>query len=649
MKSLLQPPSICLIALLLLVVTTTRADDTTVPPNLIFILADDLGWRDLGCYGSTFHQTPHLDRLAARGVRLTQAYAASPLCSPTRASILTGLYPARIGITAPVCHLPAVQLEKRIASSAPATTAVLTADSITRLLPIYVTLAERLQQAGYQTAHFGKWHLGHNRPGQAEDHYEPRDQGFGLDFPHTPRAPGPGGGYLAPWKFITDPALPAPAGEHIDARMASEAARFIRTNKDQPFYINFWTYSVHSPWNAREADIEAFQSKVDPNAAQRNPLYAAMVKGLDESIGVLMNALQEAGVAERTIVVFFSDNGGFAYPPRATDPPGYDTLPATSNTPLRSGKASLYEGGTREPCLIVWPGRIAPGTTSDAFFSSVDWLPTLLSMCGQPIPSDTPCDGVDQRGTLQGQPAVRDTLFCHFPHGSPAQATVMSGFLPGAWVRRGDWKLIRFFAAAEDGSDRFELYNLREDLSESRNLADAEPERVKEWNRLLSQFLADTGATIPIRNPQYNPAARPTRTGPTSPASSAKADPLQGWKARGCTATVQNGVVTIRGENKAPFLGVGAGLTGPLTVRCRLRTPVRGTGQIEWLAPNSQPDPAHTAPFELQDGDWQTYSISVPTPNPIGILRLYLPAQAHPVELDWIELKSATRTRRWDF
>lgn len=634
-----------LLASLLVIGSTAWTAEPRIRPNVVFILADDLGWRDLGCFGSSFHQTPHLDRLAARGVRLTQAYAASPLCSPTRASIMTGFYPARIGITAPVCHVPNLQVNKQLAAKAAPTVPVLPAESVTRLQPDYVTLAERLKQAGYQTAHFGKWHLGHNRPGVLDDRYEPKDQGFDLDFPHTPRAPGPGGGYFAPWKFINDPTIPSANGEHIDVRLAREAAKFIRLNQDRPFYINFWTFSVHSPWNAHPADIEAFQANADSKHPQHNPLYAAMVQGLDETVGALLDALEENGVAERTIIVFFSDNGGFAYPPRATDPPGFDTLPATSNLPLRSGKASLYEGGTREPGIVVWPGQIKPGTTNDLLLSSIDWYPTVLTMCGQPLSAETPCDGVDQTPMLRDQRAVRDTLFCHFPHGSPAQATVMPGFLPGAWVRRDDWKLIRFFASAADGADRFELYNLRDDLGETQNRAAAEPRRVEELNRLLSQFLRDTEAVIPVRNPAYNPAAA-LRSQSTSTASD---DALRGWKARNCSATVQNGIVTIRGEGNDPFLGVGAGLTGPLTVRCRIRAHAQATAKIVWLEPGKAPEPANHVTFELAAGPWQTHAIDVPAKGPAGILRLHVPAQNEPVELDWIELQSASRTRRWDF
>ena len=652
-----------------LAATANAADAANEKPNIVFILADDLGWRDLGCYGSTFHATPNLDRLAARGMRFTQAYAASPLCSPTRSSILTGQYPARIGITSPSCHLPAVQLEKKL-SAGGQNVKVLNAESLTRLKSEYVTLAEVLRDAGYSTAHFGKWHLGHNLPSRPGDAFEPRDQGFSSDFPHSPTAAGPGGGYLAPWRFIKDPAIKSEPGEHIETRMSTEAARFIREHRDRPFFLNYWAFSVHSPWNARRDDIEKFQDRVDEKNPQHNALYAAMVHRLDDAISRLMQAVDDAGVADRTIFVFFSDNGGYAYPPKATDPAGFDEIPATSNLPLRSGKASLYEGGTREPCLVVWPGKIRAGATNDSLFHSTDFFPTLTKLCGVAAPEGVRFDGVDQSSVLLGGAAVRDRVFCHFPHGSANQAKQISGFLPGTYVRRGDWKLIRFHADADDGSDRFELYDLKSDVGESNNLAAQRPEIVRELNQLLDEFLRDTEAVVPRRNPMYRAAASETSPSADPGKSPAKtsgkgnaktpaaqgdeADPLlEGWRARNCSASVKNGVVTIIGKNSTPFLGVGAALAGPLKLQLRARVPQGGETKVEWFAPT----PAGATLGEPQSKplvwksttDWQDLMLEIPAEGQVGIFRVYVPAQEKPVEIDWIELKSAARTRRWEF
>ncbi|MDX2039466.1 MAG: sulfatase [Isosphaeraceae bacterium] len=484
-------------ALLVLAYPALADDIPKRPPNVIFILADDLGWADISPQGSSFHETPNLERLARRSARFTNYYAASPLCSPTRSSILTGLYPARTGITAPACHLPAVQLEKRLAKGN-RNQRVLNADSLTRLKGEYTTTAEILRDAGYATAHFGKWHLGHGAG------YEPRDQGFELDIPHTPNAPGPGGGYLAPWRFVRDAVQPAPRpGEHIDTWMASRAAEYIVSHKDRPFFMDFWLYSVHSPWNARADLIERFRSKADPASPQRNPLYAAMVASLDDAVGILLDAVERAGVADDTIIVFTSDNGGWAYPPRATDPPGFDSIPATSNAPLRSGKASNYEGGTRVPCLVSWPGRIE-ASVREPLFSSVDWLPTLLTLAGLGAKRPSKLDGIDQTPAILEGKECRREIYVHFPHGSDAQSRNIPGFLPATWVRVGDWKLIRFHADNPDGSDRLELFDLRRDVGETMNRATEAPEVLADLSKRIEQFLVDTEAVVPKRNPQAN-------------------------------------------------------------------------------------------------------------------------------------------------
>jgi len=604
-------------------------DKVSRPPNVLFILADDLGWRDLGIYGSVYHETPNLDRLARRGLRFTQAYAANPLCSPTRASILTGLYPARIGITAPACHLREVVLEKGLIPAQPRVR-VRTANSLTRLKPEYVTLAEVFQQHGYITAHFGKWHLGHSGP------YEPKDQGFMSDFPHTPAAPGPGGGYLVPWQFIKEPGIEGRPGEHIEDRMSQEAARFIQEHKDRPFFVNYWCFSVHSPWSAKPELVEYFKTKAKEDAPQRNPVYAAMVKSLDDAVGRLIEAVDKAGIAEQTIIIFFSDNGGFAYPPRnETQPPGYAAIPATSNLPLRSGKASIYEGGTREPLIVVWPGHTQPDSVTDALFSSVDFFPTILEMCGLPMPNHR-VDGVSQVPTILGKEPVRSRVFCHFPHGGENQALQIPGFLPSAYVRDGDWKLIRFFAGNPDGTDRFELYNLRDDVGETKNLAAEQPELVKKLAAELERFLQDTEAVIPQFNPDYQ--------------ASAVADPLMGWKARGCEAVVEGGVLKLKAQNASPFLGFNVGKqSGPMRVSFRLQVPQAGEGKIEWIPSGDARDQSQSVPYTVKETGMTTVTVDVPWEKPIGILRIYLPNGAATAQLEWIEFEVAGSKRRFDF
>ncbi len=643
---ILRLSAVLLLFLTNAVLTHCQADDR---PNVIFILCDDLGWRDVGCFGSTYHKTPNIDQLASRGIRLTQAYAASPLCSPTRSSILTGLYPARIGITSPSCHLPAVQLEKRLTPNPGTNVKVVPADSLTRLKPDYVTLAERFRDSGYTTAHFGKWHLGHSGP------YEPQDQGFDSDFPHTPTAAGPGGGYLAPWKFIQDKSIEGTPGEHIEDRMSEEAAKFIRTNRDRPFFLNYWAYSVHSPWNARTDYINEFSATADPSNPQHNPLYAAMVRSLDDGVGRLLNAVDEAGLTQKTLFIFFSDNGGWAYPPKATIPEGYADIPATSNAPLRSGKASLYEGGTREPCIVVWPGKIPAGKEVSGLFQSTDFAPTLIQLCGLASPDQPKFDGMDQSELWLNGTTKRDFVFCHFPHGSEAQAKSIPGFMPGSSLRKGSWKLIRFYAQNEDGSDLLELYNLATDPGETTNVASDYPDQVRSLLDQMNQILSDTEAVIPVRNPDFQPnsSATPQKNAPkNSPKKNADESPteLQGWKARGCTATVTDGLLTVTPQNGAPFLGFAAGRTkGPATVQLRVRAKNGGTAKIEWLPEPAAQKQAQSVEYTLIGGEWQMPEIKLPAQGQLGILRVYLPVPNEAVELDWIKLDAETGNRTWDF
>jgi arylsulfatase A-like enzyme len=630
-----------LLALLLAPLVAVAADK----PNIILILADDLGGRDLACFGSTYYETPNLDRLAARGVRLTQAYSASPLCSPTRSSILTGQYPARIGITAPVCHVPTLQLEKRLENGNP-NTRMRVANSVTRLKPAYHTLAEALKGSGYATAHFGKWHLGHNL--QAGDAYEPRDQGFDMDWPHTPKAAGPGGGYLAPWKFIADPAIKDESGRHVDERMADEAGKFIRASKGRPFFVNFWLFSVHSPWNARADYIEHFTKKTDPANPQKNPLYAAMVKSMDDSVGRLLKHLDDSGEADNTLIVFWSDNGGYAYPPRQTDPAGYAEIPATSNLPYRSGKASLYEGGTREPGIVVWPGKVKAGASADFLMQSVDLYPTLLRAGGAATKPDQKVDGLDQTDALLGGASPRDRVFCHFPHGNATRDAVMDGFYAGTYVRNGDWKLIRFYGRNDDGTDELELYNLKEDLGERRNLAKEQPALAQELNGLIDGFLKDTDAVIPTPNPNFGKAAPKALAKNKAPAPD---DLPGGWKNRAGKAVVREGALHIESKGAGSFIGVGAGLNAGLAkLSFRIRAPQAGEGRIALLGGAGGAETFSVAYQASGEAVWQTINVELNAKQAAGILRFYLPSGSAAVELDDIVLSPAQGTpRRWEF
>ena len=486
----------------------TAAEKKNDKPNIIFILADDLGWSDTGLYGTTkFLETPNIDLLAKRGMTFTNAYAANPLCSPTRASIMTGLYPARTGITAPVCDLPAVRLEAKLVDKAAPFQPALQVVSASRLKPEYYTLAEALHDAGYTTGHFGKWHLG-------QEPYSPLEQGFDVDVPHY-SGPGPAGKNIAPWRFPAELNFTGKPGEHIEDRMASEAIEFIRANKDKSFFLNYWAFSVHAPFDAKADLIKKYEAKADPNDPQRCPVYGAMVQTFDENVGRLIRVLDELKLTDNTIIVFFSDNGGNMYNRvdgiRGTifdinDP--VNGIPPTSNAPLRGGKATIYEGGTRVPCVVVWPGKVKPGSRSNAFLSSVDWYPTILDMTGVTPKETVKFDGVSEVPALLGLETPRDTVFCCFPHYAPA-----TGAFPSVWVRRGDWKLIRFFCDGPEQADRFELYNLKEDLGETKNLAAEHPDKVKEFDALISEHLKEINAVIPVKNPAYDSTAKAPEPG----------------------------------------------------------------------------------------------------------------------------------------
>jgi arylsulfatase A-like enzyme len=449
-------------------------------PNIVFILADDFGYMDIGANNpKTFYETPNIDRIAAQGVRFTDGYAACPVCSPTRASILTGKYPARLHLTDFIGGRRAGRL--------------LPADYLDHLPLEEVTLAEALKEAGYVTGFFGKWHLG-GAP------YLPEAQGFDVNVAGF--SAGAPSSYFSPYR---NPKLPdGPPGEYLTDRLTDEAVKFLETNAHRPFLLYLAHYAVHIPLQAKPEIIAKYKAKAaalppshgpkfvpegdrQVRQIQDHPVYAAMVQSLDESVGRVLRKLDDLGIAGHTIVIFFSDNGGLA---TAEGTP-------TSNVPLRAGKGWLYEGGIREPMLIKWPGAVKPGSICSVPVTSTDFYPTILEMAGVPERPQQHRDGVSLVSLLKtGQAPNRPALFWHYPHYSN------QGGRPGCAVRTGDWKLIRCF---ED--NRLELYNLREDLSEQHDLALKDPQKTKELNALLEHFLQETKAALPRPNPDYDASA----------------------------------------------------------------------------------------------------------------------------------------------
>jgi len=453
-------------------------------PNIIFILADDLGWADLGCYGSTYYETPHLDSLAKQGMRFTDAYAAGNVCSPTRASIVTGKYPARLHLTDWLSGRPNRTDQK------------LSRPDFQMFLPLEeVTLAEALKDSGYQTAFVGKWHLGDSAL------YWPQHQGFDLNSAGCGAGHPPS--YFSPYHL---PNLPeGPAGEYLTERLTKEALKFMEdaARQKNPFLLYFSEYAVHTPLEAKPEVVEKYKAKAAriPQAApefltdhgcpvrqiQNQPAYATMVESLDDSVGRVLAKLQELNLETNTIVIFTSDNGGLSTA---------EGMP-TSNLPLRAGKGWGYEGGVREPLLIRWPGVIPPGSVSHGQVVSTDYYPTLLEMAGLPLRPAQHVDGESIVPLLKGGSLPERPLFWHYPHYSN------QGGPPHGAVRVGNFKLIEWY---EDS--RVELYDLKNDLGEQRDLARENPSQAARLSALLRGWRKQVGAQMPVLNPDYRTASK---------------------------------------------------------------------------------------------------------------------------------------------
>ncbi len=436
------------------------------PLNFIFILADDLGWTDLGCYGSRFYETPNLDNLAKQGMKFTNAYAACPVCSPTRASILTGKYPARLRLTD---WIPGRKQWP--------TARLLTPPFKQHLDLEELTIPKALKPTGYVSASIGKWHLG-------DEPFYPEKQGFDLNIAGTRR--GSPVSYFGPFDL---PGLQnSQKDEYLTDRLTAEALKFISKNRERPFFLYLAHFTVHIPLQAKEPVVARYKSKPVPSGqGHHNPVYAAMIESLDQGVGAILKKLDELRIADRTVIFFTSDNGGLMYE-------GSRKEAVTSNAPLRAGKGHLYEGGIREPLIIRWRGVVKPGTTCDEPIISVDYFPTILEMAG--IKARSTVDGLSivpllkQTGGLQ-----REALYWHYPHYSN------QGGAPGGAIREGDYKLIEFYEDAHR-----ELYNLKQDVGERNSLTEKEPAKTEELHQLLKRWRASVDAPMPVLNPNYDPA-----------------------------------------------------------------------------------------------------------------------------------------------
>ncbi len=448
-------------------------------PNFVFILVDDLGWADVKCnYPESFYDTPNINQLAENGVRFTNAYAANPVCSPTRAALMTGKHPNRVNIT------------DWIPGNNPKNRPLLGSEDGTELELKEITLAEKLKENGYKTCFIGKWHLG-------DEGFFPENQGFDINIGGHHKG-SPPGGYYSPYKNpkLTD----GPDGEYLTDRLTDESIKFIKENQDNPFFLYLAFYTVHTPIQASKKHIEKYEAKREglnltevphkkegdgwTKSLQENAAFASMAAAMDENVGRVLSTLKEQGLDENTWVIFTSDNGGLSTLYRKNAP--------TSNGPLRAGKGWCYEGGIRVPLIITGPNIFEPGRVVDQPAISMDYFTTILNIAGVEHANN---DGVNLLPILAKNGTIdRDELFWHYPHYHG------SAWKPGSALRKGDWKIVVHY---ED--NRTELFNLADDPGETTNLAGQNPTKVAELKKILDAKLADSGAKFPEMNPDYIP------------------------------------------------------------------------------------------------------------------------------------------------
>ena len=429
----------------------------TPKPNFVFILLDDMGWRGLHCFGDQFFETPNIDRLAAEGMRFTDAHACCHVCSPTRASILTGQYPARLHLTdyIPGRKEPFAKLREP--------------DWVRQLPHETTTLAEALGPLGYRCASIGKWHLG----GKGS---LPTDHGFDVNFGGS--AAGHHGRMFWPYGV---PKVDGAPGQYLTDQLTDEAIKFIDSNRDKPFLLYFPHYAVHNPVQAKQDRVERYRAKLKlkPGDRQHDPTYAAMIDSVDESVGRIMDRLRELKIDDRTVVIFMSDNGPLK--------------PYSRPSPLRASKGSIYEGGLRVPMIVKWPGVAEAGSVCHEPVVSVDFFPTILEIAGAParrVDGESLVPLLRREGKLR-----RDAIYWHYPHYSNHLEA------PCGAIRQGDYKLIEFY---EDG--RLQLFNLAEDLGERHDLAAEMPEKTRQLHQKLVAWRTSVGAQMPTPNPDYDPA-----------------------------------------------------------------------------------------------------------------------------------------------
>jgi len=559
-------------------------------PSVIFILADDLGWKDLACYGSDYYETPNIDALAASGMRFTSAYAASPLCSPTRASILTGQEPGRLRFTTPAGHVEEVVLDPQESDVAAPYHKTATPQTRTRLPNEYLTFAEVLKEKGYRTAFMGKWHLG-RAP------YIPENQGFDVVVGgrEHPGPPGPGG-FFSPWDCETLPVVPE--GTHISDVVTDKALEFIGENSENPFLLCLWYYDVHAPYQGKEEMKKYYADKLQADNIQRCPTMGAMIGNMDYNLGRLVKKLESLGLDKETIIVFTSDNGGNMYD-------GPDGTTPTNNHPLRAGKGINYEGGVRVPLIVCAPGVTKAGTESDVVVSTVDHYSSLLELLKIPFPEEVHTDGVSYLKALKGKSYQRAPIYSTFCHN-----VVATGNRANISMRHGPWRLYKFYFDGPKREHRYELYNLDEDIGETHNLSDEMPELVEEMLEQLDAHVKEAGILLPRLNQNY--------TGNVADAW---------WGSPETEISVGDKILHIHSTGPEPVVETYYTpnvLDATFLMKFEMKSQSSGTGLLSWKHGGEEEyKEGNETSFEsIHDGLWHQYSLRMPLEGWLNTIRI---------------------------
>ncbi len=545
--------------------------------NVVFILIDDMGWSDLHCYGADLYETPNIDAFARTAMRFTDAYAASPLCSPTRASIMTGLEPGRLHLTTANCHSPKVILEPKEAVNANPHHKATIPQSCTRLKNSYTTIGESFKSLGYQTAFMGKWHLG-------AEPYIPENQGFDVVVGGRSHA-GPPGGFFAPWSCETLPLVPD--GTHICDALTDTAMAYLSEERQDPFMLCLWYYDVHAPFQAKENLIEKYAAKINDEHRQRNAIMGSMIENLDANVGRFLSKLSDLGLDENTIVVLTSDNGGNMY----NCPNGQL---ATNNYPLRAGKGNNYEGGVRVPLIVRVPGLTKAGAVSPVVTSTVDHYITLMELVDGEMPDSTMTDGYSYVPALQGKVYDRAPLYSAFYHRTPK-----AGNLPNVSVRHKEWKLYRFCFDGDQLEHRYELYNLKEDIGEKHNLAQKQNALLEEMKVMLENHVEDAGYLQSRLNKKYMGNA----IGPW-------------WGSANTQLFAKGETLYVKASDGEPYIETDMipGFDGKaFVISFEMKSNASGAAKVTWKTGRSGPYSSELKQaFEvIHDGKWHRYRVTL--------------------------------------